>query len=143
VDPLTNQPLSQIKVHGAKMFCPLCKTEYREGFYMCADCSVPLVAELPQIEETEPQLLEDETSSEDFEGKIQYKGDFVDVFETLDQTEILIVKSVLDDERIPYHFSGDFFRMSGILISPARLFVPSELKGRVLEILKEELQMIA
>jgi hypothetical protein len=26
------------------MFCPLCKTEYREGFTRCADCGVDLVA---------------------------------------------------------------------------------------------------
>jgi len=25
------------------MFCPKCKVEYREGFFMCADCQVPLV----------------------------------------------------------------------------------------------------
>ena len=30
------------------MFCPSCRTEYREGFYTCADCSVPLVPELPK-----------------------------------------------------------------------------------------------
>lgn len=30
------------------MFCPLCKTEYREGFSTCADCSVPLVSKLPK-----------------------------------------------------------------------------------------------
>jgi hypothetical protein len=33
------------------MFCPLCKTEYQEGFFTCADCSVPLVSELPEGEE--------------------------------------------------------------------------------------------
>lgn len=27
-------------------FCPKCKSEYREGFTMCADCKVPLVASL-------------------------------------------------------------------------------------------------
>ena len=26
-----------------RMFCPLCKAEYREGFYRCADCHVALV----------------------------------------------------------------------------------------------------
>ncbi len=30
------------------MFCPLCKAEYREGFYRCADCDVDLVNSLPQ-----------------------------------------------------------------------------------------------
>jgi hypothetical protein len=106
------------------MFCPLCKTEYREGFDICAECSVPLVAELPQKENQAefPQLD---------------NGEFVEVFETSDETEILIIKSVLDEEGIPYHFSGEFFRMSGILVTPARLFVPSDLKNRILGILRE------
>jgi hypothetical protein len=30
------------------MFCPKCKAEYREGFYVCSDCGLPLVAELPK-----------------------------------------------------------------------------------------------
>ena len=30
------------------MFCPLCKAEYREGIYRCADCNVLLVSALPQ-----------------------------------------------------------------------------------------------
>jgi len=25
------------------MYCPLCKAEYRDGFYQCSDCSVKLV----------------------------------------------------------------------------------------------------
>jgi hypothetical protein len=25
------------------MFCPKCRVEYREGFYECSDCHVPLV----------------------------------------------------------------------------------------------------
>jgi hypothetical protein len=29
------------------MICPQCKAEYRQGFTMCADCEVPLVAQLP------------------------------------------------------------------------------------------------
>jgi hypothetical protein len=29
------------------MFCPLCKAEYREGLYRCADCDVALVDSLP------------------------------------------------------------------------------------------------
>ncbi len=30
------------------MYCPKCKEEYRDGFYICADCQIPLVDELPQ-----------------------------------------------------------------------------------------------
>ncbi len=98
------------------MICPQCKAEYREGFDTCSDCSVPLVAELSQTED---------------------HGELVEVFQTLDQSEVLIIKSVLDEEGITYHFSGDFFRMSGIFMSPARLLVPADSKNRVLEILKE------
>jgi hypothetical protein len=29
------------------MICPQCKAEYRPGFTVCADCDVPLVAQLP------------------------------------------------------------------------------------------------
>jgi len=29
------------------MFCPQCRTEYREGFYTCRDCGVSLISELP------------------------------------------------------------------------------------------------
>lgn len=30
-----------------KKLCPICKAEYREGFYICAHCGVPLVSNLP------------------------------------------------------------------------------------------------
>lgn len=30
------------------MFCPNCKTEYREGFSRCSDCGADLVRELPK-----------------------------------------------------------------------------------------------
>ncbi len=49
------------------MFCPLCRAEYREGIYRCADCNVLLVSALPQdagqeassekAEEASPVLL--------------------------------------------------------------------------------------
>jgi|SRR2546427_6686323 len=29
------------------MFCPQCRAEYREGFFRCADCDIPLVDQLP------------------------------------------------------------------------------------------------
>src|SRR5881296_802599 len=29
------------------MFCPQCRAEYREGFFRCPDCDIPLVDQLP------------------------------------------------------------------------------------------------
>jgi hypothetical protein len=29
------------------MFCPQCRAEYREGFFRCTDCGIPLVDQLP------------------------------------------------------------------------------------------------
>ena len=87
------------------MICPQCKAEYREGFDTCSDCSVPLVSVL--------SLTGDH-------------GELVEVFQTLDQSEVLIIKSVLDEEGITYHFSGDFFRMSGFFMEmiPSITFRP-------------------
>jgi Putative prokaryotic signal transducing protein len=34
------------------MYCPQCKSEYREGFTTCSECQVPLVAELSEEDET-------------------------------------------------------------------------------------------
>jgi len=36
------------------MICPQCQAEYRQGFTLCADCEVPLVAELPALAATAP-----------------------------------------------------------------------------------------
>lgn len=44
------------------MFCPKCRTEYRKGFTTCADCDIPLVAELPP----EPAPPDSENAKESF-----------------------------------------------------------------------------
>ncbi|MCM1026895.1 MAG: hypothetical protein NC432_10700 [Roseburia sp.] len=53
-------------------WCPKCKTEYREGFTVCADCGSELVAEQPPEEKAkgslpeyaEPEFPEEETIEE-------------------------------------------------------------------------------
>jgi len=39
------------------MFCPKCKSEYREGFYKCADCKIDLVPELPPEQYNEYEYI--------------------------------------------------------------------------------------
>lgn len=39
------------------MWCPKCKSEYRDGFAKCTECGSPLVAELPKEPEFEPVFL--------------------------------------------------------------------------------------
>ncbi len=60
------------------MFCPECGAEYREGFYECADCKVPLVRELPP----EPEPAVDTT-------------ELVTVLETYDPALIAVARSLL------------------------------------------------
>jgi len=49
------------------MFCPQCRAEYREGFFRCSDCDIPLVDQLqadrsvadrrPGFETDHPELV--------------------------------------------------------------------------------------
>jgi hypothetical protein len=115
-----SMPVHKITSKGSIMFCPRCKSEYREGFTKCADCEVPLVDVLP--DEVQPDAD---------------PHDLVSVFETSSQPDILVIKSALDAEGIIFHFSGEFFHMMGVMPSPARLLVPSDQREKVLHILKE------
>lgn len=104
------------------MICPLCNTEYREGYYTCADCFVPLV-EKP--EQNQPE----EKPKEEF-----YAGEFIEIFQTTDQSDIMTVKLAFDEEQIPNNFSGDVLLgyRAGLL---ARFFVPTEFELRAVEVL--------
>jgi hypothetical protein len=65
----------------------------------------------------------------------------VTAFEKFSQPDIMFIKSVLDAAEIPYHFSGEFFHMMGVMPLPARLLIPSDKKEQTLEIL-QSLQFI-
>ena len=70
------------------MFCPVCKAEYREGFYRCSDCDVPLVSSLPQA----PLAV---ASSEEEELVLLWQGGDPVVYTTL--------VSALREAQIPFH----------------------------------------
>ena len=102
------------------MFCPKCKSEYREGFYKCADCGSDLVTEQP------PELVEE----------ISYV-DLVEVYSTYQQSDIAFIKSVFDGEGITYFFEGESSIMLVAGGAYARLLVKAEEVQRAREILQE------
>ena len=71
------------------MYCPECRTEYREGYTRCDDCEVDLVAELPPEAEGEAEM------------------ELEQVFETTDPTLLPVIKSVLESAEIPYMLEGE------------------------------------
>lgn len=65
------------------MYCPNCRSEYREGFTHCSDCDVDLVAALPP-------------------DKRSHDVNPVKVYETGDASIIPLVQSLLEDAGIEY-----------------------------------------
>lgn len=102
------------------MLCPKCKTEYRDGFYKCADCGTDLVAEQP------PEFME-ETSY----------VDLVEIYSTYQQSDIAFIKSVLDGEGIRYFFSGESTTLMVGAGAYARLLVHVDDVFRARDILQE------
>jgi hypothetical protein len=102
------------------MFCPKCKSEYREGFYKCTDCGVDLVDGQP------PELVKE----------VSYV-DLVEVFSKYNQGDIAFIKSVLEGEGITYFFQGEGSIMLIAAGAYARLMVKAEDAQRAREILQE------
>ena len=110
------------------MFCPTCKAEYRPGFTECADCSVPLVYELPQEQPSENGPVSSD---------LDPNADLVAVYSTYNPTDVMMIKSLLDAEEIIYNFQGELFKGSGVFIVPAMLFVTKADAQRVIETLRD------
>ena len=71
-------------------FCPKCKAEYREGFYICHDCQEKLVDKL--IPETEKKLK------------------FVLIYEPGDHSTVAFIKSLLSANNIRFYVRNEEFR---------------------------------
>lgn len=94
------------------MFCPNCRTEYREGFTICSDCGASLVA-----------VLQPESEAEYVE--------LVTVYTGTNQADLLIAKSLLEDAGIDYFAKNekavDMFAMG---VGPIELQVrPDEVEA--------------
>ncbi len=105
------------------MFCPECETEYRDGFYECADCRVPLVLELPEPE-PEPEFVPIE---------------WVTVFEVGDPGAAAIAKSLLESAKVPYvaqdQHGASFY--VGTMLIPVRIKVPKEQADLASDLLRD------
>lgn len=102
------------------MFCPKCKSEYREGFYKCSDCGADLVAEQPS------ELIEEVTYV-----------DLIEIFSTYQPSDIAFIKSVFDGEGITYHFEGESSIMLVGTGAYARLLVKADEADSAKEILRD------
>lgn len=109
------------------MFCPNCKAEYKPGFTDCPDCDVSLVYELPPENSSDRILTPEE----------EEQASLVKVYSTYRQTDIMLVKALLDGEEIPYHLQGELFHGSGIYVTPVTLYVARSEADHVQEMLKD------
>ena len=99
------------------MYCPQCRTEYREGFDLCSDCGVKLVEVLEP--EPEPEFVEYDA-----------------ILDTYNPADIAIIKSLLESEGITYYFQGDHLALRPIG-DAARLMVDRREADNVRELLKD------
>ena len=99
------------------MFCPKCRTEYREGFNVCADCDSDLVEELPP--EEAPEFTE-----------------YVEVLGTYNPADVALIKSILDAEKITYYFNAEHF-MYVPLGETLRLMVKKDQAKKAKQVLKD------
>lgn len=100
------------------MFCPICKSEYREGFTKCAECDTQLVEEIAS--EPDPEFI-----------------DYDEILGTFNPADIAIIKSILDATDIVYFFQGEHFGYMQPLALPTRLMVRKDQAQEATEILNE------
>ena len=100
------------------MFCPQCKSEYKEGVFVCADCGASLVPQLPK-----------ENKGKDLE--------FVCIIETTFSAEIAMIESILEGSDVDYYIQGGNIITMSPYADPVRVLVVKEHVGRAKELLKD------
>ena len=106
------------------MYCPKCKTEYREGFTTCSECGTHLVEKLSDVEE----------------GIIV--RNWARLTDTKDELEFNLLTSVLESEGIPtqkqYNGAGEYLKvMWGFTNLGIEIKVPKELLDKSKKIISE------
>lgn len=99
--------------------CPECRSDYREGFTICADCRVSLVSELPP----EPAPAHDAAEREV-------------VFSSANPAALAIAKSLLESAGIDFFVLSEFTQFE-LPVLPARLLVDEDRAPEARELLAE------
>jgi hypothetical protein len=81
------------------MFCPKCKKKFRLMLLTCPDCGVPLVDSL---------IHEVKQPSEEAEREVNYVN-YVHLYSPQNESELTLLKSILDSEDINYFVRNDNF----------------------------------
>jgi hypothetical protein len=98
------------------MFCPVCRAEYRKGFFECTDCDVDLVEELQPLPET---------------------PGFVKIATIFSEGDIAVIKTSLGQADIEYYFHGEHAHRLVPIPLMTRLMVREDLKEEAEDILKD------
>ena len=62
---------------------------------------------------------------------------FIEVLSTLNPSEFMVSKSILESEEVPFRFSGGNLNPMGLLSDPVKLYVPIDQKEKALLLLKQ------
>lgn len=98
------------------MYCPSCRSEFREGFFRCEDCDKTLVETIPE-EPAPPQ--------------------FVHLATIFTEGDISLIKASLDQAGINYYFHGEQAHRLAPVPLGARLMVRRDFAAEAETILKE------
>jgi len=101
------------------VFCPKCGAEYKEGVTVCADCGVKLVDKLP----------EEKREEEPFE--------LVEIFETFNEGDIAMIKSIFEANGIRYFLKDENFHTLRPLVQPVVVMVVDKDVERAKKLLSE------
>ena len=104
------------------MFCPKCRSEYREGFTECADCHVELIPELAP--------LTAESKSIEY---VEYK----ELLSTYNLADIAFIESILDSEKIIYFMQNEEFNTLTFSPQPVRVMVNTDQFDEAQKLLKD------
>lgn len=97
------------------MFCPNCRTEYRQGITVCADCGAKLINELPP--ETDGREL-------------------VTVLEAGDLAVVALAKSMLEEAGIQFVAKGEL-PMEQLAVGPVEIQVDKDNETEARELLTD------